>query len=44
VAYQADEAYHQAEAMIKRRPIESVAVVFGAGVAIGVLFGLTFRR
>jgi uncharacterized protein YjbJ (UPF0337 family) len=43
-AYQADEAYQQAEAMIKSRPVESMAVVFGAGVAIGVLFGLAFRR
>jgi uncharacterized protein YjbJ (UPF0337 family) len=43
-AYQADEIYRNAETMIKNRPMESVAVVFGAGVAVGVLVGLMFRR
>lgn len=43
-AYQADEAYQQAEAMIRNRPLEAAAVVFGAGVAVGVLVGLAFRR
>ena len=30
--------------MIKSHPVESVAVVFGVGVAVGVLVGLAFRR
>ncbi len=43
-AYQADEYYQQAESMVKTRPMESIGVVFGAGVAVGVLVGLALRR
>ncbi len=43
-AYQADEAHQQAEAIIKSRPIETAMILFGGGVAVGVLIGLTLRR
>lgn len=43
-AYQVDETLQRAESMIKSRPIESAALLFGTGVAVGVLFGLAFRR
>jgi len=35
--------YEEAEEMVRRRPTESVAVCFGIGVFVGLLFGLTLR-
>jgi uncharacterized protein YjbJ (UPF0337 family) len=35
--------YEEAEEMVRRRPSESVAVCFGIGVFVGLLFGLTLR-
>ena len=32
-----------AEEMVRERPIESAAVVFGAGVLVGMLLGMAFR-
>jgi uncharacterized protein YjbJ (UPF0337 family) len=37
------ENYEGAEEMVRRRPSESVAVCFGIGVFVGLLFGLTLR-
>jgi len=37
------ENYGEAEEMVRRRPSESVAVCFGIGVFVGLLFGLTLR-
>ena len=34
----------EAERMIKQKPVESVAVVFGTGLLVGVLVGLIIRR
>jgi uncharacterized protein YjbJ (UPF0337 family) len=36
-------SYEEAEEMVRRRPSESVAVCFGIGVFVGLLFGLTLR-
>ena len=41
---QVQKGYHEAEKMVRERPGESVAVVFGAGLCLGVLFGLMVRR
>ena len=35
--------YEEAERVVKERPVESVAVCFGAGVLAGVLLGLMLR-
>ncbi len=35
--------YDQAEQMVRQRPAESVAVCFGIGVFVGLLFGLSLR-
>jgi len=35
--------YEEAERMVKQRPVESVAVCFGAGVLAGVVLGLMLR-
>jgi uncharacterized protein YjbJ (UPF0337 family) len=43
-AEQMQKGYHEAERMVRERPGESVAVVFGAGLCLGVLFGLMVRR
>lgn len=36
--------YRDAEMTVKRNPVESVAVAFGAGIVSGVLIGLMLRR
>src|SRR5262245_19205917 len=38
------KGYHDAEEMIKQRPGESAAIVFGVGIVVGLLLGLTMRR
>ncbi|MCC7424835.1 MAG: DUF883 family protein [Planctomycetaceae bacterium] len=43
-ASQMSEGYRQAEQTIKRNPVESIAVAFGAGIVSGVLVGLMLRR
>jgi len=35
--------YEEAERVVKQRPVESVAVCFGAGVLAGVMLGLLLR-
>ena len=35
--------YHQTEELIRRRPVESLAVCFGAGLITGIVLGLTMR-
>jgi uncharacterized protein YjbJ (UPF0337 family) len=37
------QSYEDAEEMVRQRPSESVAVSFGIGVFVGLLFGLTLR-
>jgi uncharacterized protein YjbJ (UPF0337 family) len=34
------ETYEEAQAMVRRRPAESVAAAFGAGILVGVIVGL----
>ena len=41
---QMQKGYQEAERMVRERPGESVAVVFGAGLCLGVVFGLMMRR
>ena len=36
--------YEQAQHMVQRKPIESIAMAFGAGIFAGVIVGLTMRR
>lgn len=43
VAEQALAGYSQAEHVVKRNPLESVAVAFGAGIITGVIVGLVLR-
>lgn len=43
VAQNAQESYQQAEQMVQRRPIESVAVAFGAGIVTGVVVSLVLK-
>lgn len=38
------EGYSDVEAMVRQRPAESLAVVFGVGVVTGVIVGLLLRR
>ncbi len=38
------EGYAEAEQMVRQRPVESLAVCFGAGLIAGVVVGLTLRR
>ncbi|NQV26697.1 MAG: DUF883 family protein [Rhodopirellula sp.] len=38
------EGYAEVEQMVRQRPIESVAVCFGAGIITGVVVGLLLRR
>jgi len=38
-----NEGYEQAEEMVRQRPVESAAVVFGAGLLVGMVLGLAFR-
>jgi len=35
--------YHQTEEMVRRRPVESLAVCFGAGLLTGIVLGLSMR-
>jgi uncharacterized protein YjbJ (UPF0337 family) len=37
------QSYEEAEEIVRQRPTESVAVCFGIGVFVGLLFGLTLR-
>lgn len=37
------DSYDDAEEMVRQRPTESVAVCFGVGVFVGLLFGLSLR-
>ncbi|MGQ0634194.1 MAG: CsbD family protein [Planctomycetaceae bacterium] len=37
------QGYEEAEAMVRRRPVESALVCFGAGLFVGLLVGLTRR-
>jgi len=38
------EGYAEVEGLVRRRPAESLAVCFGAGVITGVVVGLLLRR
>ena len=40
----AGEGYDQARQWVSDRPVQSVAVIFGLGVGLGLLFGLTMRQ
>lgn len=35
--------YEETEKIVRQRPLESVAVVFGVGIVVGVLVGLSLR-
>jgi uncharacterized protein YjbJ (UPF0337 family) len=37
------QGYDQAEHMVRERPVESMAVCFGAGMFVGVLMGIMMR-
>lgn len=37
------EGYAEAEQMVKQRPVESIAIAFGAGLITGVILGLITR-
>ena len=37
------EGYSQAEEMLQRRPVESVAAAFGSGLIVGIVVGLLMR-
>ena len=37
------QGYAQAEQAVRRNPVESVAVAFGAGIITGVIVGLTLK-
>jgi uncharacterized protein YjbJ (UPF0337 family) len=37
------QGYEEAERVVKQRPVESIAVCFGAGVLAGVMLGLMLR-
>jgi uncharacterized protein YjbJ (UPF0337 family) len=43
-AQQMRDGYTSAEDMVRQRPVESLAVCFGAGLIAGVLVGLVIRR
>jgi uncharacterized protein YjbJ (UPF0337 family) len=43
VSDQAEYGYEQARQMIRQRPAQSVAAVFGVGLGLGLLLGLTLR-
>lgn len=43
VSGQMEASYAEAEAMVQRKPVESVAVAFGAGIITGVVVGLALR-
>jgi uncharacterized protein YjbJ (UPF0337 family) len=38
------DGYADAESLVRQRPVESLAVCFGAGLIAGVLVGLVLRR
>lgn len=38
-----ESGYHQTEDMIRERPVESLAVVFGTGLIAGVVVGVLMR-
>jgi ElaB/YqjD/DUF883 family membrane-anchored ribosome-binding protein len=37
------DGVHQAEDLVRKRPVESVAVAFGVGIVAGVLVALVLR-
>lgn len=37
------DRYDEAQEMVRQKPAESIAVCFGIGVFVGLLFGLTLR-
>jgi uncharacterized protein YjbJ (UPF0337 family) len=43
-AQQMRDGYVNAEDLVRQRPVESLAVCFGAGLIAGVLVGLVIRR
>lgn len=43
-AQQMRDGYADAEQIVRQRPVESLAVCFGAGLIAGVLVGLVIRR
>ena len=43
VAQQVQAGYVEAEEMMRRRPVESVAIAFGVGLISGLVVGLTIR-
>ena len=43
VAESVRSGYQQAEGMVQRKPMESVAVAFGAGIITGVVVGLMVK-
>lgn len=38
------QGYEEAETLVRQRPTEAVAVCFGIGVFLGLVFGLAVRR
>jgi len=40
IRQRASEGYDEAQEMLRRRPAESVAVAFGAGLVVGLLVGM----
>lgn len=43
IASQAEQGYTQARRWVSQRPTQSVAVMFGVGVGLGLLVGLSLR-
>jgi uncharacterized protein YjbJ (UPF0337 family) len=43
VGEQAQDAYEQAQNLVRSRPSESIAVAFGAGILVGTVVGLMLR-
>lgn len=43
VSERVQEGYHQAEDLVRQKPVESVAVAFGAGIITGVVLGLVLK-
>jgi uncharacterized protein YjbJ (UPF0337 family) len=43
LATHAGEGYEHAQRLVKRYPAQSIAAVFGVGIGLGLLLGLTMR-
>ncbi len=43
IASQGEEGYEQAKRILRHRPVQSIAVMFGVGVGLGLLVGMSLR-